>query len=202
VLAAAAAGVAVFAFREKLGLPMWLIVTVAILLPALAFALARSMVHPNPRTAFAGVLLVISVAYSSWTYCRAAVRDSYAQDAVMLQKAAEIVPADAPLLVQYDVVRPLETFWVLYHTPRPGTVVRDPWEVVEKAGRREAFVLARRMDATDLAAIGTVEPVIESEKTRMELSPEFRRVLYRVTFHPVTPPPPPELLAKTRRTLW
>ena len=42
-----------------------------------------------------------------------------------------------------DYVRPLETFWVLVHTPRPGELVRDPWEVKEKAGSSEAFVLAR-----------------------------------------------------------
>jgi 4-amino-4-deoxy-L-arabinose transferase-like glycosyltransferase len=202
ILAAAAAGVAVFGFRTKFELPLWLVVTVAVAIPALAFVLMRSLVHPNPRRAFAGVLVVLTVVYSSWTYCRAAVRDSYAQDAAMLREAAAIVPADAMLLVQYDYVRPLETFWVLYHTPRPGAVVRDAWEVKEKSGQREAFVLARRMDAANLAAIGTVEPVIESEKTRMEPSPEYRRVLYRVTFFPITPPAPPELLAHTRRTLW
>ena len=100
-------------------------------------------------------------------------------------------------------VRPLETFWVLYHTPRPGTLVRDPWELKEKAaGHAEAYILARRMDAPLLATIGTVEPVLESEKSRMEPSPEYRRVLYRVNFFPVAAPAPPELLARTRRTLW
>jgi 4-amino-4-deoxy-L-arabinose transferase-like glycosyltransferase len=202
VPAAVAAGAAAFAFRAKLELPTWLLATAAVAIPVMAFALVRSVLHPNPRRAFAGVLAVLAVAYSSWTYCRASVRDSYAQDAAMLQRAAEIVPADAPLLVQYDYVRPLETFWVLAHTPRAGALVRDPWEVKEKAGRSEAFVLARRMDAPRLAAVGTVEPMIESEKTRLEPSPEYRRVLYRVVFHLVTPPPPPGLLSQTRRSLW
>jgi hypothetical protein len=44
--------------------------------------------------------------------------------------------------------------------------------------------------------------VIESEKTRLEPSPEYRRVLYHVIFHPNAPPPPPGLLEQTRRTLW
>jgi hypothetical protein len=148
------------------------------------------------------VLLVCFLAYSGWTWCRATVRDSYAPDSVLLQRAVEVVPGDAPLYVQFDWSRPLETFWVLYHTPRPGTLVRDPWELKEKAGGGVAFVLARRLDAPALATVGVVESVIESEKTRLEPSPEYRRVLYRVTFHETAPPAPPELLAKTRKLLW
>jgi hypothetical protein len=36
----------------------------------------------------------------------------------------------------------------------------------------------------------------------MEKAPGHRRVLYRITFDPHAPPPPPEVLAQTRRTLW
>jgi 4-amino-4-deoxy-L-arabinose transferase-like glycosyltransferase len=201
-LTAAAVTVAALAYRAKFGAPDWLLAGVAGLVPVLAFVLVRSAASPNPRAAFAGVLAVLAVAYTSWTYARAAVRDSYAPDAAMLHRAAEAVPADAPLLVQFDAIRPLETFWVLYHTPRPSALVRDPWEVREKSGCREAFVLARRMDATSLAAVGTVELVMESEKTRLESGPEYRRGLYRVTFYAEVPAPPPNLLQTTRRTLW
>ena len=132
-----------------------------------------------------------------------AYHDSYRDDAVLMVRASGAVPAGEPLYVHYDWVRPLETFWVLYHTPRPGTLVRDPWELREKAdGRGEAFVLARRMDEPALARIGTVQAVTESERTRLEPGPEYRRVLYRVRFHAATPPGPPELFAITRRTLW
>lgn len=199
---AVAAGVVVALFRAKIGLSDTVLYAAAAALPMLAFVLAKSMQHPNPRAAFGGVMLVLAVSYLGWTNLRAATRDSYIHDAAMLRQAAEVVPDNAPLHVHYDWARPLETFWVLYHTPRLGTLVRDPWDLREKAGAGEAYILARRLDAPALARIGTIEPVLESEKTRLEPSPEYRRVLYRVTFHPQTPPPPPELLAQTRRTLW
>ncbi len=73
----------------------------------------------------------------------------------------------------------------------------------EKAGGRpSAFVLARRQDAQALAVIGTVEPVLESEKTRLEPHGGYRRTLFRVTFHATAPAAPPELLAASRRALW
>lgn len=192
-----------FAYRAKIGGPEWLVPAAAAALVGLAFALCRSLAHPNPRVAFAGVLVACAGAYAMWTCYQGAYRDSYRDDAALMVWASGAVPADAPLFVHYDWVRPLETFWVLYHTPRPGTLVRDPWELKEKAdGRREAFVLARRMDAPALAVIGTVETVLQSEQTRLEAGPEYRRVLYRVTFHAAPPPGPPEVLAITRRTLW
>ncbi|MCI0701322.1 MAG: glycosyltransferase family 39 protein [Planctomycetia bacterium] len=192
-----------FAYRVKIGGPEWLVPVSASAMFVLAFVLARSVIHPNPRIAFGGVLLVISAAYAIWTSYIGAYRDSYRHDTVMLHQAAEIVPSDSMLYVHYDWAKPLETFWVLYHTPRPGTLIRDAWELHEKSGGRgEVFVLARRMDAATFARFGTVEAVIESEKTRLEPSAEYRRVLYRITLHDSIPPPPPQLLAHTRRTLW
>ena len=188
--------------RIKYDVPRSVVEATAAALPVLAFVLARAIAHPNPRAAFTGVLLVLAVTYSGWTTVRAAVRDSYEADAEMLQRAAAAVPDGAPLMVHYDWVRPLETFWVLYHTPRSGLLVRDAWEAKEKASGDEAFVLARRLDAPLLSEVGTLEPLVESEHTRLEPSPEYRRVLYRVKFHATTPPAPADLLTRTRRTLW
>jgi 4-amino-4-deoxy-L-arabinose transferase-like glycosyltransferase len=203
VVAGIGTAAALFAIRHKHNLPDWFVISGSVFVPVLTFILMRSLVHPNPRRAFAGVMAVLALGYSGWTASQAHVRESYRYDAAMLRQATTVVPTDAPLYVQYDWVGPLETFWVLYHTPRPGTLVRDPWDVREKAaGRTEAFVLARRLDAPGLAQIGQLDPVLVSEKTRMEPGPEYRRVLYRIKFHPTPPPPPPELQAQTRRTLW
>ena len=70
-----------------------------------------------------------------------------------------MVPADEPVFVQWDWMGPLETFWVLYHTQRPGVLIRDPWQAADRApGRDHAYILARRMDAPILAMVGTADP--------------------------------------------
>ncbi|VTR91752.1 glycosyl transferase family 39 : PMT family glycosyltransferase, 4-amino-4-deoxy-L-arabinose transferase OS=Singulisphaera acidiphila (strain ATCC BAA-1392 / DSM 18658 / VKM B-2454 / MOB10) GN=Sinac_0121 PE=4 SV=1: PMT [Gemmata massiliana] len=190
-------------YRGAVGAPEWLLVSLAVSLPLLTFAFVRFANHTSQRAALVGVLLVFAVAYSEWTYLRAATRDAYAPDTAMLHRTPEFVPSDAPIYVQYDWLRPLETFWVLYHTPQPGTLVRDPWDLKEKSGgRASAFILARRQDAEQFAVIGSVEPLLESEKTRLEPHAGYRRTLYRVTFHATAPPAPPEVLAESRRTLW
>ncbi len=202
-LVAVATSAAFLKYRARIDLPEWFALGAAVSLPVLAFAYVRFVFHPNPRAAFVGVVLVCAVAYSEWTCFRAAARDAYAHDAAMLRRTAEIVPHGEPVYVCYDWIRPLETFWVLYHTPHSGTLIRDPWDLKEKAGgRATTFVLARRQDAPELAVIGTVEPVLESVYTRLEPHAGYRRTLYRVTFHATTPPAPPELLAESRRTLW
>jgi hypothetical protein len=179
------------------GLAVW------ILVPFAVFALSRSLFHPNPRTAFAGVILVLSAAYAMWTPYQAAHMDPYRDDAKLLRQASAKVPADQPVFVQYDWTAPLETFWVLYHSPRPGVLIRDPWQLAERsAGRGEAYILARRMDAPILGMVGTAEPVLESRHTRAEKDPGERRVLFKLTFRKVIPPPDPEYIKVARRTLW
>jgi 4-amino-4-deoxy-L-arabinose transferase-like glycosyltransferase len=183
------------------GRPVALVI--AAVLPIAAFVVARSLVHPNPRTAFVGVILTITTAYALWTPYQAAHLDKYPPDAELVRQASHLVPADQPVFVQYDWTAPLETFWVLYHSPRPGVLIRDPWQLAERStGQEAAYILARRQDAPMLAMVGTVEPVLESRLTRAEKHPAERRVLFKVTFYPKIPPAPPEYLQVTRRTLW
>ena len=178
-------------------------VGIGALAPLAVFAFARSLAHPDPRVAFAGVLAVVTLAYAAWTPYQAAYMDEYRDDVAFLREASAVVPADRPLFVQYDWTAPLETFWVLYHSPRPGVLIRDPWQMAERsAGRGEAYILARRMDSPILSMVGTAEPVLESRSTRAEKDPAERRVLFRLTFRKVIPPPDPEYIKVTRRTLW
>jgi 4-amino-4-deoxy-L-arabinose transferase-like glycosyltransferase len=207
LLAAAVVGVAgtvaliVLGERVPGGRPVVLVI--GAFLPIAAFVVAWSLLQPNPRTAFVGVLLTITTAYALWTPYQAAYLDQYPPDAELVQQACQLVPTDQPVFVQYDWTAPLETFWVLYHCPRPGVLIRDPWQLAERSpGQPAAYILARRHDAPMLAQVGTVQPLLESRLTRGEKHPDQRRVLFKVTFHPHIPPPPPEYIQVTRRTLW
>jgi 4-amino-4-deoxy-L-arabinose transferase-like glycosyltransferase len=182
--------------------PEWLGVALLLAVPVLTFTIIRSAFHANPRTAFIGGIAVVATIFTGWTIARNAIGDAYAHDLAFLRKTAEVVPADLKLHVQYDWVGPLETFWVLFHSPRDGTLIRDPWELHEKSGTPVAYFLARRMDMPLYERVGHVEIVLESEKTRFEKQPEFRRVLYRVKFFDTIPPAPADLLKETRRILW
>lgn len=171
--------------------------------PLAAFVVNRALSNENPRVALGGVVAVIVAAYAIWTPYQAAYLEEYLDDARFLRESERIIPADQPVFVQWDWTGPLETFWVLYHTERPGVLIRDPWQIAERSpGRDHAYILARRMDAPILAMIGTPEPVLESQHTRAEKEPGQRRVLYRLVFRPTIPPPPEEYIRLTRRTLW
>ena len=171
--------------------------------PLAAFVAARSLASASPRVAFGGVLAVIVACYAAWTPYQAAYFEEYREDAAFLRAAETMIPPDHPVFVQWDWIGPLETFWVLYHTERPGVLIRDPWQAAERSpGRDHAFILARRMDAPILAMIGTPEPVLESNYTRLEKEPGHRRVLFKLTFREKIPPPPEGYIRHVRRTLW
>ncbi len=199
----AVAATALVCFRHKVPGSTAVLIGIGAFLPLAAFVLVRSLAHPRPRTAFAGVVLVVCASYALWTPYQAAYLDRYPDDAAFLIEAADRIPTDRTVFVQYDWTAPLETFWVLYHTPRPGNLIRDPWQLAERSpGSKEAYILARRKDAPVLETVGKAEEIAASARTRNEKDATDRRVLYRVTFSPRIPPAPLELLQVTRRTLW
>ncbi len=154
-----------------------------VFVPLAAFAVARSLSCANPRVAFGGVVAAVVAAYAVWTPYQAVYIEEYREDMVLVREASALVPADEPVYVQWDWIGPLETFWVLYHSPRAGVLIRDPWQLADRAaGRDHAYILARRWDAQILSAVGTAEPVLESAYTRLEKKPDDRRVLFKITF--------------------
>ena len=163
---------------------------------------ARCLIHSNPRTAYAGVFMIVATGYAMWTPYQVNYLDKYADDLVFVRKASDVVPADAAVNVQFDWIGPLESFWVLYHCPRQGVTIRDPWQLAERSkGKTCAYILTRRGEIEKLSIVGDVEVVLESRKTRGERDAADRRVLCRVTFHSVIPPPPEEEIRLARRTL-
>jgi hypothetical protein len=161
----------------------------------------------SPVRAFAEILIPLLAGYCLWIPYQATYLDDYRDDLLFLQQVQKLIPEDAPVLVQYDWTAPLETFWVLYHMQRPGTLIRDPWQAAQKSQTSDAppspaYVLARRMDLSLYNQVGTVETLLESTKTRGEKTPSQRRVLYRIHFFQPLPAGPEEYLRVVRRTLW
>jgi 4-amino-4-deoxy-L-arabinose transferase-like glycosyltransferase len=207
LIPAAACGVcavvALVAFGHKLpgGRPVAL--AVAAIVPAVAFAVSRSLASTSPRVALGGVIAVTAACYALWAPYQARYMEDNRDDAVFLHDAERLIPADEPVFVQWDWIAPLDTFWVLYHTERPGVLIRDPWQAADRvSGRDPAFILARKQDAPILAMIGTPEVVLESRLTRAEKEPGHRRVLFKLTFRATIPPPPVDYIRHVRRTLW
>jgi hypothetical protein len=92
---------------------------------------------------------------------------------------------------------------MLYHCPRPGATIRDPWQLAERStGEECAYIFTRRFEIEKLSAVGETTVVLESNYTRNEKDPSERRVLCRVTFHKELPPPPEDYIRIVRRTLW
>lgn len=168
-----------------------------------AFVIARSAVHPNPATAFGRILVLVAMGYGLWTNYKTNYLDKYGDDLVFVREASQVVPADSSVFVQYDWISPLETFWMLYHSPRQGVTIRDPWQLAERSSGRDcAYILTRRFELEKLAIVGTTTVVLESQYTRNEKDLSERRVLCQVRFHKNIPPPPEEYIRVVRRTLW
>ena len=171
--------------------------------PLAAFAISRSLASARAGVALGGVVAVVVACYAAWAPYQAKYLEDYTDDAAFLREAQTRIPADHPVFVQWDWIAPLETFWVLYHTERPGALIRDPWQAADRSsGRDHAFILARRQDAPILAMTGTPEVVLESAHTRAEKEPGHRRVLFKLTFRKTIPPPPEDYIRHVRRTLW
>jgi 4-amino-4-deoxy-L-arabinose transferase-like glycosyltransferase len=180
-----------------------IVLAIGALVPLIAFVVARSLASASPRVALGGITAVVVAAYAAWAPYQAKYLEEYTDDVAFLHAAEAAIPADQPVFVQWDWTAPLETFWVLYHTERPGMLIRDPWQVAERSpGRDHAYILARKLDTPILAMIGTPELALESRLTRAEKDPAQRRVLIKLTFREQIPPPPADYLRLTRRTLW
>ncbi len=199
----AAAAALLVALRDKIPGGLEVLIVAGVFVPIAAFVIARSLIHPNPQTAFLGTLAIITVGYALWTPYRVHYLDKYTEDLAFVHEAARLIPADAPVFMEFDWIAPLESFWMLYHCPRPGVTIRDPWQLAERStGRECAYLLTRRFEIDNLAVVGKVEVVLESAHTRSEKSPTERRVLCRVTFLRDIPPPPLDYIRYARRTLW
>ncbi len=193
----------ILALRHKIPGGLEAVIAIEVFVPLAAFVVARSAVHPNPRFAFASVLAVVAIAYGMWTSYKTNHLDKYGADLTFVREAERVVPADSSIYIQFDWIAPLETFWMLYHCPRPGATIRDPWQLAERsAGRECAYIFTRRFEIEKLSTVGTTTVVLESSYTRNERDPSERRVLCRVMFHKEIPPPPEEYIRIVRRTLW
>lgn len=199
----AAATITLIAVKHKIPGGLEVPIAIGVFIPLAAFFVARSLVHPNPRIAFAGVLVMVMVGYGMCTTYQVNYLDKYTDDLAFVREASQKIPADSPVYLEFDWIAPLETFWMLYHSPRPGLTIRDPWQLAERSvGKESAYILTRRMEIEKLAVVGNVEVVLESRQTRCEKSIDERRVLCRVTYHQHIPPAPEEYIRIARRTLW
>jgi hypothetical protein len=197
------AAVALVALGQKLPGGRPVVLALGAIVPLATFAVSRALTSASPRAALGGVVAVVAGCYAAWTPYQAHYLEEYRDDAEFLRLAEAMIPADQPVFVQWDWIGPLETFWVLYHTERPGVLIRDPWQAAERApDHSHAYILARRQDAPILAMVGTVEPILESRLTRAEKEPGHRRVLFKLTFRHEIPAPPEDYIRHVRRTLW
>ncbi len=191
--------------RSKIPGGLEIVFTIGAYFTAASYVVACCLIHPHGRTALVGVFAVAVTGFALWTPYQVHYLDQYDHDLAFVREASTVIPAEAAVNVHYDWIGPLETFWVLYHTPRQGVTIRDPWQLAERyQGQPCAYILTRRAEIEKFAIVGKVDVLLESRKTRGEHNLAERRVLCRVTFHPNIPPPPSEyneFIRLARRTL-
>jgi 4-amino-4-deoxy-L-arabinose transferase-like glycosyltransferase len=161
--------------------PSWLVPALLVALPAAAFAGCWAATSNDGRVAAGGLLGLVLAAYvaqySYQTWCL----DAYRDDTAFLREVHRRVPCDRPLLVNYDMIRPLETFWLLFYSEDRVGLLSDVSDLGPTLRDYPvAYVIGRDRDRPLLARVGSVEPIVASKHTRGEESPADRRTLFRV----------------------
>ncbi|MCS7045621.1 MAG: glycosyltransferase family 39 protein [Gemmataceae bacterium] len=179
-------GVAVLiVLRQRLEQPAWLVPTLAVGWPALAWGLWWVFCQRDGRVAFAGGFGLLAAAWLVMTLYQTALRAKYQPDLEFLQRAARTA-ATAPLYVLNEPKGPLSASWVLFYLERPAELLHnDTFLRDERIARGQAYVIARRSAQAALERYGAVELLDQAVVCRDPRDREGSRwALFRLRFDP------------------
>ena len=172
----------VIAFARKIPGPEWKVPAVIVGGSITAMALCWAWRQSSGRVAF-GVTVVVAMGmqwlvYAIDTYYL----DKYREDMEFVQKANDLVPADASYFVLNDVNALYASWFIHYTDGRTAMLHNESFLIDDRITAPEIFVIARAKAQSELNRYGVVEVVLQSTRTRGELSPSDRFTLFRLRF--------------------
>jgi hypothetical protein len=78
----------------------------------------------------------------------------------------------------------MDVFRILFYMPRAEAVHNITYLRHTASSHAEVFVVACQKDELGMKQLGSLERLMQSEKSRREISPDFRLGLYRLRFSP------------------
>jgi hypothetical protein len=175
---------ALWAFREVIPGPHWLVPALMLAWPAIAFGLCWAPAQRHGVLAAGTAFALLIALYSGGQFYRANYIDSYADENAFLQEVRGRLPADQPLYARMDRFAPLETFRLLFYGP-PATILLPNVTFLrdEQIKQPDIYFLGMLGDEDVLSDYGVWEVVLESPSNRHLVTPDRRRVLFHLRFH-------------------
>jgi 4-amino-4-deoxy-L-arabinose transferase-like glycosyltransferase len=158
----------------------WLVPTLLVA-PAVVFALWWACVQRDARLGLGTCVVLAALAFAGKEYVDWRLAVGYRNDLALLDEAKHRVPGDQRVLV-LDNWGPLDASWSLYYLQERAELLHNV-TFLRQAEQREVYVLSRPWQVPEMEALGRVQVVRQSERSRNEKQPEYRLTLYRVTLH-------------------
>jgi 4-amino-4-deoxy-L-arabinose transferase-like glycosyltransferase len=158
----------------------WLVPTLVVA-PVVVFTLWWASVQRDARLGLGTCVALAALVFAAKEYVDWKLAAGYRNDLALIEQAKRQVPADQRVLV-LDNWGPLDASWSLYYLQERAQLLHNA-TFLRQAEQREVYVLSRPWQLPEMEALGRVQVVRQSERSRNEKQPEFRLTLYRVTLH-------------------
>lgn len=175
--------VALVAAGSKLPGPGWLVPVLLAGWPMCVYLFWWAGTQKNGWLAIAGVCaLLVPLHWLVYAY-RTACWDRYRDDSAFVHQVKDRVPAGKAILVLDDDA-PLNASWLLFYLGDRAMLLHNVTFLLdEKIVDKEIYLIARGRLETSLSSFGAYEALLESKKSRYELTAADRYRLYRVRLH-------------------
>ena len=171
------ADLALALLRHRIPGPAWILLVLLLAVPIGVFALHWGITRSNGRLALATLFTLLTAMYCGVYSYKTHFMDRYADDTAFLRQTRALVPADRPILVNYD-----------HHTRRLPHALLSRCECIAAA---QFHVPARRQDqgcggvrarprsqSLGPGGVWAATAVLQSKHTRGEASPDDRWTLF------------------------
>jgi 4-amino-4-deoxy-L-arabinose transferase-like glycosyltransferase len=182
------AAIALWVLREKIPGPSWLLPVAMLGIPLVILFITWLLRERRALRAAPVAFTALLAMYWGIHLFAAKVGDQGITDYAFFRQVPQHVDNSAPLYVNAQLQCCLEVNRILFYMERGTKVVHNlTFLLDERIKEHKVFLITRACDEPALHKLGDVRLLLQSEKSRRELSPGDRLTLYEVTFKPDLP---------------
>ena len=168
--------------RGKIQGPDWLVLSLMVVWPLCAVALAWALVQPRGRLAAGALFATVAAAFCGGHVYAGRFADQCREDTLFLTRVRQTVPAGHPLLVNTNMGS-LDEFRIQFYLDEQAIPLHNlSFLADERIPGSDAFVIARMGDAPLIEQFGTAQVVLQSTRTRREKSSADRLTLFHLHY--------------------
>jgi hypothetical protein len=150
--------------------------------PLLVLGLRWAMTRTDARVAMTAFFTLLTLIYCGAYSYKTHACDHYYYDVAFLRQARAVVPAEDPILVNYDG-RPLDSHHLLFYLQKNARLIHNlTFLLDERIHDPVVYVVGRGRDEAELRKYGAPRVVLQSQWTRGDPSPLHRWTLFCLRF--------------------